>query len=30
MRHAFEALASQIERIVNPLPNVVSLSKGRS
>jgi integrase len=30
MRIAFEALAAQIERIVNPQPNVVSLSKGRS
>ena len=25
MRHAFEALAAQIERIVSPVPNVVSL-----
>jgi integrase len=29
MRHGFEALAAQIERIVNPRPNVVSLGKGR-
>jgi integrase len=30
MRIAFEALASQIDRIVSPQPNVVTLSKGRS
>jgi integrase len=29
MRRGFEALAAQIERIVNPRPNVVSLGKGR-
>jgi integrase len=27
MRHAFEALASQIERIVNPQPNVIALGR---
>jgi hypothetical protein len=28
MRHAYEALAAQIERIVNPQPNVVAV-RGR-